>query len=343
MVTYGERATLFARNPRRAVRVCATCAAALLVATISYPSQGMADDDPPAASDSKHVLSKGAAPGTHCDDPEAGHPHNYQNHCNLKDVHKLRSPKKASDSGNSELASKLSNPSAPMLAINTYLDVTRHGGSAPEADRASFAITIQPALPFPTRQNKGSLIFRPGIPIQFGQPFVTASGNVDTAVSFGNITLDTLFGKTLDMGLIIMGGVNTTFPTASKPELRADWIFGPEVVIGYASKKTGNVWNAIVGYTWSFPDHAQTVVGQYAYAINVGGGWQTTAAPFWSYSRESKTLRFPLGVGIAKTGLFGKLPVKVGAQAWLYTTPPGPSGPEWTVRFTVSPVVRRPW
>ena len=337
------RAAHFMGDARRAGLVRATHVAALLIATILYPSQGLADDEPHAASDSKQLLSEGAAPGTHCHDPEAGHPHNYQNQCNLKRVHKMRSPQKASSSGNSELASKLSNPSSPVLALNTNLDVTRHGGSAPGADRASFAITIQPALPFPTPQNKGSLFLRPGIPIQFGQPFVTAAGNVDTAVSFGNITLDTLFGKTLDVGLIIMGGANTTFPTASKPELRADWIFGPEVVIGYASKKTGNVWTAVVGYTWSFPDHAQTVVGQYIYAINLGGGWQTTAAPFWSYSREGKTLRFPLGVGIAKTGLFGKLPVKLGAQAWLYTTPPGASGPEWTVRFTVSPVVRRPW
>ena len=63
--------------------------------------------------------------------------------------------------------------------------------------------------------------------------------------------------------------------------------------------------------------------------VNMAGG-----QPFsMGNLRELRRLRHPNGV----------FPVKLGAQAWLYTTPPGASGPEWTVRFTVSPVVRRPW
>jgi hypothetical protein len=158
---------------------------------------------------------------------------------------------------------------------------------------------------------------------------------------------------------MFMGGANTTFPTHSTKELRADWTFGPEIVIGYASKKTGNVWGAIVAYAWSFPGELvrggddparQTLAGQYFYSINVSDkGWALQAAPAYSYQRDSKTLLFPVGIGIAKVGPIGKIPVKVAAQLWAYIPPvdgrvgPDGVGPDWTVRFTISPVVRRPW
>lgn len=350
-----ERATRLTRNSKRVVSICALHVAALLVVTGACPSQGLADDeDSSAASDSSaqpaspHPLAQDAAPGDHCDEANT-HPHDGQNACSTGDVHKLRSPEKGSSSGNAELASKLANPSAPMLALNFFLDLTQHSGSVPGAQQASFKITFEPTLPFPTPRNKGNLFFRPAIPAEFSSPIpqTQADGSVvlgSQPAAFGNISLDTLFGKTWPFGLLFMGGANNTFPTHSKKALRAPWTFGPEIVIGFASKKTGNLWGAIVNYLWSFPEHNQTVAGQYFYNINLSPkGWALNAAPVYSYNRETKTLRFPLGLGIAKTGLIGKTPLKLGVQVWAYTPPPGQSGPEWTVRFLITPVVRRPW
>jgi len=200
----------------------------------------------------------------------------------------------------SDLASKLANPSAPVMAMKSYLDTKQNGGSAPGAHRASFQYEFQPAFPFPTK--RGNVIFRPAIPVQFGAPYVTTAGDVETAVAFGNISLDTLYGKTLKNGLMLMGGFNTVFPTNSKSELRADWALGPEMVLGYASPKTGNVVGTITQFTWNFPTrpNGQNVGGQYFYAINVGDGWQIAAQPIWTYSRESKVVRFPIGTGIVK-------------------------------------------
>lgn len=273
----------------------------------------------------------------------ADHPHNDQHVCNTKSVNDLRSPQSENASGSSELASKLANPSAPVLQLSTFMDVTQHGGSLPGAHRGSYTLSIQPVLPFQTYH--GNLLFRPLITFDFGQPFVSSSGNVETAVQFGNVSLDSVFGKTFKNGLLLMGGVNTVFPTGSKPELRADWAFGPEVVISYASKKTGNVWGAIVGYFWSFPSNVQSVGGQYFYAINLGGGWQVAAQPTWSFVRDINLLRFPLGVGVSKVGAVGKkdFPLKLAAQLWGYTPPPDGSGPEWQVRITISPIFDRPW
>lgn len=324
---------------------CATLrtfrATGVLVALALSASPVLADDDPPKASP-RAQTSEEAASHT-CGNPEDHHPHDCEYVPQGKQLGDLRSPESRSASGNSDLASKLANPSAPILQLATFMDVTQHGGSLPGAHRASYTLSVQPALPFQT--HRGNLILRPLISFEFGQPYVTSSGNVETAVQFGNIALDSVFGKTFKNGLLLMGGVNTVFPTGSKPELRADWTFGPEIVVGYASKKTGNVWGAILGYSWSFPTDVQTVGGEYFYAINLGGGWQVAASPTWSYVRDINLLRLPLGVGIAKTGAIGKknFPLKLAAQLWGYTPPPDGSGPEWQVRIAVSPIFNRPW
>jgi hypothetical protein len=298
-----------------------------------------ADDEPAEAS--KPAASDAAAASTPCSAP-GQHPHDDPKVCA---VEKQTKPETGSDAA-SDLASKLANPTAPMMAMNSFLDITQNGGSAPGAHRASFTYSFQPAFPFPTK--RGNVIFRPLIPIEFGAPYVTTAGTVDTTVAFGNISLDTLYGKTLKNGLMVMGGFSTLFPTNSKSELRADWALGPEVVLGYASPKNGNVYGTITAFTWSFPTrpNGQGAGGQYFYAINLGQGWQIAAQPVWSYSRESKVLRFPLGVGVAKVAVFGKTkhqPVKLGVQIWGYTPPPGASGPEWQLRFTIAPVIPLPW
>lgn len=329
---------------------CRTVVAFMAVTLCS--SVSFADDVPAGASPAASPTASGDAvdpkEASPCRAPSGttnpdDHLHNDPKFC---DVKKIGIPSdKAGSSGNSALASKLANPSAPVMALKSYIDVSQNGGSAPGAHRASLNYTFQPALPFPTK--RGNVIFRPGISVLFGEPYATGAGNVDTAVAFNNITLDTLYGKTFKNGLLVMGGFSTLFPSNSRKELRADWTIGPEAVLGYASPKTGNVWGALANFTWKFPTRGegQSVGGQYFYAINVGKGYQISASPFWSYDRESKVLRFPMGIGVKHVGVFGKnnLPIQMGAEIWAYTPPPGSSGPEWTVRMTIAPVVPLPW
>jgi hypothetical protein len=295
------------------------------------PSQSEAANDPAPSS----------APSSACSAPDK-HPHDDPTVCPVK---KVKAQSKTGSSGAQDLAAKAANPSAPVMALKSFLDITTHGGSAPGAHRASFQYEFQPAFPFPTK--RGNVIFRPAIPVQFGQPYVTSSGNVETVVAFGNISLDTLYGKTMKNGLMIMGGFSTLFPTNSKPELRADWAIGPEMVLGYASPRTGSIFGTITQFTWSFPtrENGQSVGGQYFYAVNLGKGFQFAAQPIWTYSRESKVLQFPLGVGIQRVMALGKKnqPIQFGVQIWGYAPPPGASGPEWTLRFTVAPIIPLPW
>lgn len=242
-----------------------------------------------------------------------------------------------------ELAKQLANPSTPVMALRSFADLTTYRGSAPGAERWSFSYTFQVSLPF--RFDAGNLIFRPSVPIVFGRPFIDSAGRVAGAVAFGNIVLDSLFGKTFDCGLLLIGGLNVRFPTSSKTELRGDWALGPELALGYVGKR--GIFGALVGYTWDLPqsDQAQAVVGQYFYALGIGSGWQIAAQPTWSHQRDTKQLTFPIGLGVQKVALVGKKKqlMQFGAQLWAYVAQPEAVGPIWQLRISVAPVVPVPW
>jgi hypothetical protein len=325
----------FAGAPRFGSLRLAFAAVAFAALTLCG-SVSFAEDDPV---DPKEDSACRAPTGTTSPDD---HLHNDPKICDLKKKHPAS---KVGSSGNSDLAAKLANPSAPLMALQSFIDVKQNGGSAPGAHRATLGYVFQPAIPFPTK--RGNVILRPFIPVDFGAPYATTAGTVETYTGFGNISLQTLYGKTLKSGLMAMGGFGVGFPSATKREARADWSLGPNVVLGYASKKTGNVWGALGEWSWSLPTRAVngSLTLQYFYAINLQDGWQIAAQPIIAYSRESKAWELPLGTGIAKVAAFGKknFPIKLGAQIWGYAPPPGGSGPEWTIRFSIAPVVPLPW
>ena len=111
-------------------------ATGVLVALALSASPVLADDDPPKASP-RAQTSEEAASHT-CGNPEDHHPHDCEYVPQGKQLGDLRSPESRSASGNSDLASKLANPSAPVLQLFTFMDVTQHGGSLPGAHRASY-------------------------------------------------------------------------------------------------------------------------------------------------------------------------------------------------------------
>ena len=297
-----------------------------------------------AAQDTAPSEETGAADEAAASDDD--HPHNDHK---LPKLEPQQRPMPGTGGNKTDLASKLSNPTAPVMSLRNFLDVRVNGGSAPGAHRATLGYTFQPAFPFPTK--RGNVIIRPLIPVDFGAPYFTETGTVQTATGFGNIQMLTVWGKTIKIknggGIMAMGGFDVGFPSATKKELRADWSLGPSVVFGYVVPKKQHMFGTIQNFNWNFPrrERGQLVSGQYFYAFNVGDGWQVAAQPVWSYSREAKVLRFPIGTGVQKVAALGKKnkPVLFGVQIWGYAPPPGASGPEWTIRFQIAPVVPLPW
>ena len=247
---------------------------------------------------------------------------------------------------NDALMAKLANPSAPVLSFRTFLDTTAYRGTAaPGTAKYSFTMTTQPALPFFV--GPAALILRPTINIQFGEPYIDSGGNVQKKTGLGNWQLDTLYGKTLKNGLMVMGGVSTQFPSATSKEVRGDWGFGPEALLGYA--KGNVVFGMLASYTWQFPQESalkkQTVGAQYFYGINIGNAWQISACPSWTFDRDTRQLTFPLGIGLNKMVVFPKRkkPLMVGVELWGYPAQDDTLGPVWLLRINIIPIAPIPW
>ena len=86
--------------------------------------------------------------------------------------------------------------------------------------------------------------------------------------------------------------------------------------------------------------------GQYFYVINVKDGWQIGSSPTFSYNHEAASGQrwtVPVGIGVNKTSILNGRPWRFGLQFWSYVEAPDAFGPDWQVRFTVSPVVNLPW
>jgi len=132
----GERSPLGFLRPTFAV---VAVAALTLCGSVSFADDEPAEAAKPAASDDAATSSSCTAPG------HTGHPQDDPTVCPVEKGHG-KSPETGSNSA-SALASKLANPSAPMMAMNSFLDITQNGGSAPGAHRSSFTYSFQPASP----------------------------------------------------------------------------------------------------------------------------------------------------------------------------------------------------
>ena len=51
----------------------------------------------------------------------------------------------------------------------------------------------------------------------------------------------------------------------------------------------------------------------------------------------------PVGIGVSKTIIAGKMPLKFSLQYWHYIETPDTFGPDYQVRFQIAPVVPLPW
>ncbi len=65
-------------------------------------------------------------------------------------------------------------------------------------------------------------------------------------------------------------------------------------------------------------------------------------APNWRYNHETSQLSLPIGIGFDTLVTFGKLPVKIGLEAYYYVEKDDDFGPDWQLRFLFVPVLPSP-
>ena len=252
-----------------------------------------------------------------------------------------------------EVAKELSNPAGALSSLFTSLEYTTYKGDLPDADdQDSWTFTFQPVLPFPVGDKGRRIIFRPLVPVPFNQPvFDLDQGDFDSAdVNLGDISFDLVYAGT-DMknkheGFLWGIGTAGTLPTATDDDLGGDqWRLGPEV-FGGVIRKWGTL-GAVVNHQWnvagSNDDYHSVTAGQYFYAIGLGNGWQIASGPNFHYDWQAdsdQAWTLPVGIGIAKTAKIDTTPTKFQLQLQYFVEQPDAFGPEWLLKFSVTPVVR---
>jgi hypothetical protein len=249
-----------------------------------------------------------------------------------------------------EVAAALSDPNTNMGSMNFQFDYISYDGDIPGASSASaWRMLFQPSLPYKLNETT-NLFIRPAIPVIFSQDVPQPDGSFSSeGVDLGDIGFDFSVGKTLPGGIVLLGGLAGTLPTATNDSLGLDqWLLGPEAAVAMVRK--WGVLGVLVSHQWDIAgedDYDTSITGgQYFYAFNLKDGWQINASPTFSYNHEASSgnkWTFPLGIGASKTSLFGGRPWKFGLQYWHYVKSPDNFGPDYQIRFSVSPVIKLPW
>jgi hypothetical protein len=246
-----------------------------------------------------------------------------------------------------EIAKEMSNPTLPLFNFAAFYDYQKMTGSmAGAGDQRVNLFALQPPLPFPFKNGK-NLIIRPLLSFNFAAPIVNSeTGAFESAggVHFGDIPIDILYaGTNMETGVLFGYGAVANIPTASSKELRGDWRLGPSLLVGII-KKLGAVLVINNSFQLSGEGTKQHILGgQYVFFAGLGKGWQFVASPPWSYNWETGALTLPIGGGPFRTFMVGKTPVKAGVQFNYYVSQPDPFGPQWGLRFNVTPRLKRPW
>jgi len=144
-------------------------------------------------------------------------------------------------------------------------------------------------------------------------------------------------------------GPTMQFPTHTDDVLGNDaFMIGPAAYAGIMGK-----W----GVVGAFPQHWWNIGGgdgytsftatQLFYWFSVGGGYQIGGAPIitydWASDDSDNAWTIPVNLGVAKTIMIGKLPVKLKFEGIYYAEQPDAFGPHWGLQLTVTPVIPNPF
>jgi hypothetical protein len=255
-----------------------------------------------------------------------------------------------------EVAKELSNPAGSLASLSNNIEYTTFKGELPGADdQDAWSYSFQPVLPFPVGDKGRRVIFRPLVPVPLNQPVFDAdTGKFDSKnVNLGDISFDLVYAgtemKTKHDGFLWGIGAAGTLPTATDDDLGGNqWRLGPEA-FGGIIRQWGLV-GALVSHQWdlggSNDDAYSVTAAQYFYAIGLGQGWQIASSPVITYDWQADSddaWTVPLGIGLAKTTSLGGKPWKFQAQVQYYVEQPDAFGPEWLLKFTVTPVIKNPF
>jgi len=268
-----------------------------------------------------------------------------------------------------QIALELSNPLTGLHSLAVDMDYWTYQGDLPEAkDQSGFRTVFTPSWPIKL-SNEKFLFLRATIPVYGDQPYWKPVSYLDYAeflirqlpsidettgeFSYGHdhlgaIGIDIGYGGVNENGFISMVGIANVAPTSEDQSARrGQWLIGPELALGQVTS-----WGLIGGRAKHLTnidgDGAQEVdydtnetTLELFFAYALGNGWQIESNPVILYDWEAVSgneWSIPVAVGVSKTLMFGKRPVKLGLEVQNFVMSADRFGPEWLINFNLTPV-----
>jgi len=160
-----------------------------------------------------------------------------------------------------------------------------------------------------------------------------------------------LYGPDKKGGLIWGAGLTFIFPTATSDELgEGKYQMGPAFMLLNITKKwtSGTIiqyWNDIGGD----PNRPATKRMDIQYIIRKqipGAGMSIGMGPTILIdftAPEGEKVTFPIGLGITKTSMIGKTPLKWRIEPQYTIIRPESLGTKWTLRIQIAPIIKSPF
>jgi hypothetical protein len=246
-----------------------------------------------------------------------------------------------------EINNKLNNPGTDLAQLNFKFIWNQYEGDLPgSSSQDSLTLQFQPVVPFKLPDG-GNLILRPTIPLVWQPNFNASKGGFGEQFGLGDSQLNVFYSRTnVKKGYMWGLGAVMQAPTHTDDVLGKDQFqMGPAGFAGLMGKwgsagvfpqHLWNVGGSGEGYT------ALTVVQPW-YWFSVGKGWQVGGSPIitydWSQDDSDQAWTVPVNLGVAKTIMVGRTPVKLKLEAIYYIVQPDAFGPHWGLQLTVTPVV----
>ena len=264
----------------------------------------------------------------------------------------------------------INNPLGELWILFGQNDTTWYDGDAldflGEGDKVFNTTTLQPVMPFQLTEN-WKYIFRPVFTINSwdlpsvseGTPTFYPGGELPGSVDWkrewalGDTVLWNAFA-TNEMAKppnIFGFGATVMVPTATEESFgTGKWGVGPMALAVHVGPPKGWIAGVVAQHWWDVagPSNRDSVslsniqyllYYRYSDSINIGFGPNITAD--WTAESDQRWT-VPVGLGFNTTTKIGKLPVKIGLEAYYYVESPDNFGPQWNLRLIFSPVVPKP-
>ena len=247
------------------------------------------------------------------------------------------------------LTQESSNPVGKLWMLtnqfNFNLQQAPKGGQFKDP-RLQFNWNFQPVMTFDPASDL-RLIIRPVLPV-YSSPYEAGLHSVKEKFGLGDAEFMAMVSPVGKDSRFIWGvGPTAVFPTATDKVLGSGkWQLGGAVAAVYMDER----WVAGI-----FPQQWWSVAGdadrkavsltkaQYFLWYSPIPTWQIGMSPNvlidWNQKKAEDALTLPVGLGVAKLVMLGKLPVKIAVEADYSIFRPRNVGTEWTFKLSLTPII----